>query len=66
MAEVKETKNKEVEALQKQVEDLQEEIKQVSQIANSYIQAHRDLLAQIRTAYSTSATLELHLSEKLK
>ena len=66
MAEVKETKNKEVEALQKQVEELQIQLQQVSQIANSYIQAHRDLLAQVRTAYSTSATLESHLAEKLK
>lgn len=66
MAEVKETKNKEVEALQKQVEELQTQLRQVTEIANSYIQAHRDLLTQVRTAYSTSATLESHLSEKLK
>jgi prefoldin subunit 5 len=66
MAETKETKNLELESLQKQVEELQAQLQQVSQIANSYIQAHRDLLTQVRTAYSTSATLEAHLAEKLK
>jgi prefoldin subunit 5 len=66
MAETKETKNQELEALQKQVQELQAQLQEVTQIANSYIQAHRDLLVQVRTAYSTSATLESHLAEKLK
>jgi hypothetical protein len=66
MAETKEIKNQELEALQNKVQELETQLQQVTQIANSYIQAHRDLLAQVRTAYSTSATLESHLAEKLK
>ena len=61
-----ETKNKEVEVLEKRVEELEAEIKKVMEIANSYIQAHRDLLGQVRGVYSTAVNLEGFLAEKLK
>ena len=66
MAEEKVTKNKEVELLEKRVEELEAELKKVIEITNSYIQAHRDLLGQLRTTYSTAVNLEGFLAEKLK
>jgi len=65
MAETKE-KNKEVELLEKRVQELEAELKKVTEIANGYIQAHRDLLGQVRTTYSTAVNLEGFLAEKLK
>lgn len=65
MAETKE-KNKDIELLENRVQELEAELKKVTEIANSYIQAHRDLLGQVRTAYSTAANLENLLAEKLK
>lgn len=65
MAETKE-KNKDIELLENRVQELEAELKKVMEIANSYIQAHRDLLGQVRTAYSTAANLEALLAEKLK
>lgn len=65
MAEEK-VKNKEVELLEKRVQELEAEIKKVMEIANGYIQAHRDLLGQVRSAYSTAVNLEGFLAEKLK
>ena len=61
-----ETKNKEVEVLEKRVQELEAELKKVTEIANSYIQAHRDLLGQVRGVYSTAVNLEGFLAEKLK
>ena len=61
-----ETKNKEVEVLEKRVQELETELKKVTEIANSYIQAHRDLLGQVRGVYSTALNLEGFLAEKLK
>jgi len=52
--------------LQKRVEELEAELKKVTEIANSYIQAHRDLLGQVRSTYSTAINLEGFLAEKLK
>ena len=66
MAEEKVTKNKDIELLEKRVEELEVELKKVMEIANSYIQAHRDLLGQVRTTYSTAVSLEGLLAEKLK
>ena len=66
MAEEKVTKNKDIELLENRVQELEAELKKVMEIANVYIQAHRDLLTQVRTAYSTSANLESLLAEKLK
>jgi hypothetical protein len=54
MSEEKVTNKKEIELLEKRVEELEAELKKVGGIANSYIQAHRDLLGQLRTSYSTS------------
>lgn len=65
MAETKE-KNKDLELIEKRVQELEAELKKAYEIANSYIQAHRDLLGQVRTAYSTAANLENLLAEKLK
>ena len=61
-----EEKKKDVELLEKRVEELEAELKKVTEIANSYIQAHRDLLGQVRGVYSTALTLEGMLAEKLK
>lgn len=61
-----EEKKKDVELLENRVEELEAELKKVTGIANSYIQAHRDLLGQIRTTFSTALTLEGMLAEKLK
>ena len=66
MAEEKVTKNKDVELLEKRIEELEAELKKVTEIANGYIQAHRDLLGQVRSAYSTAVNLEGFLAEKLK
>ena len=66
MSEEKVTNKKEIELLEKRVEELEAELKKVTGIANSYIQAHRDLLGQVRTTYSTALTLEGMLAEKLK
>ena len=66
MSEEKVTNKKEIELLEKRVEELEAELKKVGNIANSYIQAHRDLLGQLRTSYSTALTLEGMLAEKLK
>jgi hypothetical protein len=66
MSEEKVTNKKEIELLEKRVEELEAELKKVGGIANSYIQAHRDLLGQLRTSYSTALTLEGMLAEKLK
>ena len=66
MSEEKITNKKEIELLEKRVEELEAELNKVTAIANSYIQAHRDLLGQLRTSYSTALTLEGMLAEKLK
>ena len=62
MAEEKDT-TKELKA---RVEELEAELKKVLEIANSYIQAHRDLLGQVRGIYSTAISLEGLLAEKVK
>ena len=61
-----EEKKKDVELLEKRIEELEAELKKVMEIANGYIQAHRDLLGQVRGVYSTAVTLEGFLAEKLK
>ena len=61
-----EEKKKDVELLEKRIEELEAELKKVMEIANSYIQAHRDLLGQVRSTFSTAVTLEGMLAEKLK
>lgn len=61
-----EEKKKDVELLEKRIEELEAELKKVTEIANSYIQAHRDLLGQVRSTFSTALTLEGMLAEKLK
>lgn len=61
-----EEKKKDVELLEKRIEELEADLKKVTEIANSYIQAHRDLLGQVRSTYSTALTLEGMLAEKLK
>ena len=61
-----ETKNKDVEVLENRVQELEAELKKVMEIANGYIQAHRDLLGQVRGVYSTALNLEGFLAEKLK
>ena len=52
--------------LEARVEELEAELKWVLEIANSYIQAHRDLLGQVRGIYGTAISLEGLLAEKLK
>ena len=66
MSEEKVTNKKEIELLEKRVEELEAEVKRIGGIANNYIQAHRDLLGQLRSTYSTALTLEGMLAEKLK
>ena len=61
-----EEKKKDVELLEKRIEELEAELKKVTEVANSYIQAHRDLLGQVRSTFSTALTLEGMLAEKLK
>lgn len=66
MAEEKVTSKKELELLENRVQELEAELRKVTEIANSYIQAHRDLLGQVRSTFSTAVTLEGMLAEKLK
>ena len=61
-----EEKKKDVELLEKRIEELEAELKKATEIANSYIQAHRDLLGQVRSTFSTAIALEGMLAEKLK
>lgn len=55
-----------VEELEKALELAQKQLQEVIQVANIYIKAHRDLLAQLRTTHDTAANLETLLAEKLK
>lgn len=58
-----ETKTKEM--LEQELEQAQTQLKEVVAIANLYIKAHRDLLAQLRSAHDTAANYEVLLNEKL-
>lgn len=65
MAEEKVTKDNSKE-LEKQIEKLNEDLKKAYDIANSYIKAYRNLLAQLNITVQTQADIEAGLNEKLK
>ena len=65
MAEEKVTKDNSKE-LEKQIEKLNEDLKKAYDIANAYIKAYRNLLAQLNITVQTQADIEAGLNEKLK
>jgi hypothetical protein len=56
----------ETKELEKQLEDAQKEIQKLTEIANGYFRAYRNLLGQLNLTVQTQQDIDAALQEKLK